>query len=118
MLPNVHLRFILNDEALTRGLGDPEARLLVEWLVDQAEGLAQRWPGEEDLSRAVKKLWRRARGVSRFVRLWCYDQTRGAACQLAATEGFNWPLPTTALDPCELMFEILSCEADALGVSS
>jgi hypothetical protein len=110
MLPTVHLRSILNDEALTRGLGDPEARLLVEWLVDEAEELARHWPQEEDLSRALTKLRRRARGVSRFVRLWCYDQARGAACQLAAAEGFTWPLPTTALDPCELMYHILCCE--------
>ena len=34
------VRFILRDEALTRGLGDVEARILIEWLVDRADGLA------------------------------------------------------------------------------
>jgi hypothetical protein len=116
MLPITHVRAIVNDDALTRGLADPEARLLVEWLIEQGEGLSQLWPREEDLARALGKLRRRVRGISRFVRLWCYDQRRGAACQLAAAEGFGWPLPTSAQDPCELMHLILCCEADALGV--
>ena len=30
---------ILDDDALTRGLCDPEARVLVEWLVDEVERL-------------------------------------------------------------------------------
>ena len=41
MLAKRLLSHILDNEALTRGLGDPEARLLVEWLVEQAERLAQ-----------------------------------------------------------------------------
>jgi hypothetical protein len=118
MLSRAHLRSILNDEALTRGLSDPEARLLVEWLVEQAEGLAERLSCADELAGAVGRLCRRARGVSRFVRLWCYDCARGAACQLAAAERFSWPLPTTAQDPCDLMHEILSCEGDSLGCAT
>ena len=30
---------ILDNDALTRGLADPEARMLIEWLVEQAERL-------------------------------------------------------------------------------
>ncbi|MBV9124983.1 MAG: hypothetical protein JO112_16640, partial [Planctomycetes bacterium] len=36
---------ILQDDALTRGLGDPEARVLVEWLVEQVERLASAGAG-------------------------------------------------------------------------
>jgi hypothetical protein len=110
-----HVRAIVRDEALTRGLADPEARLLVEWLVEQAERLAQRLPGAEVLAEAVDRLQQRGRAISRFVYLWCYARSRGAACQLAACQRFSWPLPTAAQDPCTLMQHILEHEGDALG---
>jgi hypothetical protein len=111
MLAKALLSHILGNEALTRGLGDPEARMLVEWLVDQAELLASRQAGEEVLRTEVNKLCRRGRAISRFVGLWCHEGMRGGAVQLAATERFTWPLPTRRVDPCELMQTILDWEA-------
>jgi hypothetical protein len=115
MLAKPLLSHILDDDALTRGLGDPEARVLVEWLVEQADGLAAAADSEETIGRQVRRLCRRARSLGCFVRLWCYEGTRGAAVQLAAVERFGWPLPTTRTpDPCELMQGILVWEADNL----
>ena len=111
MLSKRLLSPILDDEALTRGLGDPEARVLVEWLVGQAERSAQGVPAEQAPT-VVRRLCRRARSIGRFVELWCHRAERGAACQLAAVERFSWPLPTVPLDPCDLMEEILSWEAE------
>src|SRR5204862_326594 len=37
MLSRSLVNLIVRDEGLVRGLGDPEARILVEWLVDRAE---------------------------------------------------------------------------------
>jgi len=105
------LNHILQDDALTRGLADPEARILVEWLVDRAERLAQLERSEIDAAIQVKGLCRRARGIRRFVSLWCYTHDRRAAMQLAASERFSWPLPATMVDPCELMHLILTSEA-------
>ena len=34
------VRHVLRDESVTRGLGDIEARMLVEWLADRAEQTA------------------------------------------------------------------------------
>src|SRR4051794_596504 len=44
MRANPWVDHVLADEALTRGLGDEEARVLVEWLVDKAEDLALKGP--------------------------------------------------------------------------
>jgi hypothetical protein len=100
---------ILHDEALTRHLGDPEARVLVEWLVEQAEQI----DGPEGAqAETVRLLCRRGRAISRFVRLWCYDCARGAAIQLAGSERFGWPLPDRAVDPCDLMHAILAWESE------
>src|SRR6266545_3556023 len=107
MLSKPLLRPILDDEALTRGLGDPEARVLVEWLVEQAERSARTAP-EEQVRAVVSRLCRRARSIGRFVHLWCQPGERGAACQLAAVERFHWPLPATPLDPFDLMQTILA----------
>jgi hypothetical protein len=101
------LQLILSDEALTRGLGDAEARVLIEWLVEQAEKLAQEAaPGA---MAEVRRLCRRGRAIARFVGLWC-GGGRAGATQLAAAERFPWPLPATAGDPCELMQQIVSWE--------
>jgi hypothetical protein len=105
------LSHVLDDEALTRGLMDEEARVLVEWLVDQAEQLEAE--GEADLAgEEMARLCRRGRAISRFVRLWCHANARGAALQLACTERFTWPLPNAPIDPCELMQSILAWESE------
>src|SRR6516164_10642462 len=69
------LRPILNDDALTRHLGDSEARILVEWLVERAERLA----GDADGENKVRVLCRRARAIGLFVGLWCHRNQPGAA---------------------------------------
>jgi hypothetical protein len=109
MLARALLNRILEDEAMTRHLGDAEARVLVEWLVERAEHLGEVHAGDQ-LTREVKRLWRRGRGIARFVGLWCQENGRGPASQLAASEGFLWPLPPGPIDPCELMEEIIEQE--------
>jgi hypothetical protein len=109
------LSLILGNESVTRGLGDPEARMLIEWLVEQAERLSAAALSKEALEAEVIRLCRRARALARFVSLWCYEKGRRAACQLAAVERFAWELPTRPVDPCELMQEILFCEGEALA---
>jgi hypothetical protein len=115
MLSKPLLSPILHNDALTRGLGDMEARVLVEWLVEQAERAGDRASDEPEAHAAVARLCRRARSIGRFVYLWCQRGDRGAAHQLAAAEHFQWPLPTAALDPCDLMHGILSWETDQAG---
>jgi hypothetical protein len=114
MLTRPLLNRILRDEGIVRGLADPEARLLIEWLVERAEeatyGLA-----EDESDEMVRGLCRRARAISRFVCLWCHERARGAAFQLAAVERFPWPLPTRAVDPCILMQDILEWEEETPG---
>jgi hypothetical protein len=103
------LQLVLGDEALTRGLGDAEARVLVEWLVERAEWLSATLPADQ-AGAVMARLCRRARGIARFVALWCLDVRRGAANQLAAAERFTWPLPDGTVDPCELMQAIAHWE--------
>jgi hypothetical protein len=108
MLARPLLNLIL-DDALTRQLGDAEARVLVEWLVERAEELAATVP-EDRVEIEVGRLWRRGRGIARFVTLWGQDHGQGAAAQLAASEGFPWPFPPGSVDPCELMQRIVEEE--------
>jgi hypothetical protein len=103
---------ILENEALTRGLSDPEARVLVEWLVDRAESLSCKAPPTQHQS-LVGSLCHRGRAISRFVGLWCHCHDRRAAMQLAAVERFTWELPDRGMDPCELMQNILAEESAA-----
>jgi hypothetical protein len=104
------LSHILDDDALTRGLGDAEARILVEWLVEQAERLGGESDADSLLRTEVGRLCLKGRTISRFVGLWCHGGSRAAALQLASTERFPWPLPTTTIDPCELMQTIIEWE--------
>jgi hypothetical protein len=115
MLAKPLLSHILADDALTRGLGDAEARVLIEWLVVQAEQLASRRSCESSAWEELRKLCRRCRAIGRFVVLWCHRELRGPAGQLAAAERFTWPLPATAVDPYDLMQFILDCESAQLS---
>ena len=101
------LQLVLCDEALTRGLGDAEARVLIEWLVEHAEQLAD--AAAPGAAAEVQRACRRGRAIARFVALWCAGE-RGGANQLAAAERFAWPLPVAAVDPCELMQHIVTWE--------
>ena len=104
------LRHVLRDDALTRGLGDIEARMLVEWVADWTELLAEAARTEDDAWSCVQRLSRRGRAIGRFVQLWNEPRDRGAATQLAAAERFRWPLPSSTMDPGDLMHHILTWE--------
>lgn len=115
MLARSVLNVILRDEALTRHLGDAEARVLVEWLVEEAEILGEQLdPPAADAE--VRKLHRRGRALARFVRLWAVDEDRGAAAQLAASEKLDWPLPDGPADPCLLMQHVIWYETQRRDV--
>src|SRR2546430_15893246 len=81
MRANPWVDYVLADEALTRGLGDEEARVLIEWLVDKAEELPGDGPAAD---RAMRRLCRRVRSIGRVVSLWSQPRARGAALQFAA----------------------------------
>src|SRR5271155_1295674 len=102
MRANPWVHYVLADEALTRGLGDEEARVLVEWLVDKAEQLARDVRGDSVAGNAVRRLCRRGRSFGRFVSLWSQPELRGAALQLAGAERFGFPLPDGPVEPCLL----------------
>lgn len=104
------IRGIVRDESLTRGLGDEEARMLVEWVVDWAELLAEAAQTEDDALGLINRLVRRGKAIGRFVLLWCEPRTRATATQLAAVERFTWPLPTRDIEPPDLMDHILKWE--------
>jgi hypothetical protein len=99
---------ILADETLTRGLRDPEARMLIDWLVERIEGvLAEEW-NDLRTGAEIRVLCRHARCIGRFVSLW--EQEQGAALQLAACERFGWPLPSSTAMTEDVMEEILRWE--------
>lgn len=110
MLARSVLNLILDDERLTRNLGDAEARVLIEWLVEEAENLPSSLTGEGVVAE-VQRLCRRGRSLSRFVSLWSVEEDRQGAMQLAACERFVWPLPDQSVDPCQLMQQIVGWEA-------
>jgi hypothetical protein len=101
---------ILDDDRLTHRLEDAEARILIEWLADRAEALFAKERNRRRAKTRIDRLCRRARVIARFVALWCHERSPSAALQLAATERFGWPLPSGAIDPCDLVSDILAWE--------
>jgi hypothetical protein len=111
---NAHLAPILNDEIMTRDLGDEEARVLIDWLIEWAEHFNVH---TEQAPLRIRQLWRRGRALARFVALWNRDQ-RGAALQLAASEQFDGPLPNGPVDSCLLMQRLVLSESRRLRTNS
>ena len=107
MLSTQMVRRVLRDDAVTRGLGDMEARVLVEWLAGRAEQLAATRP-EAEAWAGLSRVSRLARVVARFVRLWADPGSRGAAGQLATAERLGWPLPAGDADPDLLTAALLA----------
>lgn len=101
------LRAVLDDASLTRGLGDSEARCLIEWLVNRVDQNPH-WS-------QFQKLHRLARIVGRFIALWNAPQSRGAAYQLVASERILWPLPNESEEPLYVLEKILQW-IDLLGL--
>ena len=108
MFSTALIRHILRDEAVTRGLGDVEARMIVEWLVARAEQIGGNAPSEAVAWAMMRTALRRARAIAHFVRLWTDPNSRGAATQLAGAERFQWPLPSYDIEPGQLMLAILT----------
>lgn len=117
MVDRPFLRPILDDESLTRGLGDEEARVLVEWLVDRAENLAASSLANTVRINCLNALCRRCKTIGRFVHLWSEGEY-GSAVQLAGAENAAWPLPTGPLLPVDLMGQILHSEEKRLGTAA
>lgn len=111
------LKPVLESDNLVRGLGDLEARILIDWLAERAEELV----GSVEESKAIRAmglLCRRAKGIVRFVRLWCKEKEYGAAQQFAALEQFTWPWPTAKISARNLMRQILEWEMARLDQQS
>src|SRR5690606_23482264 len=92
-------------------LGDIEARMLVDWVTDWTELLADAARSDEDARVLVARLIRRGKAIGRFVALWSDPRARGSAAQLAAVERFAWPLPAGRVDPSDLRQEIQARES-------
>ncbi|VTR99152.1 hypothetical protein [Tuwongella immobilis] len=102
-------RQILQDDSLTRGLGDCEAQMLVEWVIDWIELIHDGIESDSIRERAIARVVRQARTIGRFVRYW-HENDRLAAMQLAAVEQAHWPLPRAPQDPVALLRQILRWE--------
>ncbi len=74
-------------------------RVLVEWLVEQAEELT-RTAHAEDADRAVTWLCRRGRAVAHFVRLWCLEPARAPPV--------SWRPPNGSPGPCPIRISTLA----------
>lgn len=101
----------MRDERITYGLADPEARMLVEWLVAKAEAIPETELEPEDQVYAWELCYRRAKVLRQIVALWCYRGRPDAASQLAASEGMAEYLPASSVeDATEVMQSMMRQE--------
>ena len=110
-------RRVVMDDAITRNLGDAEARMLVDWATDWAELLDDALEDEGHAELEGQRVCRKARAIGKFVALWSVGDSRGAALQLAACERFGWPMPSGNDDPADVMAGILAWENRHLALA-
>ncbi len=99
------------DDHLIRGLGDAESRMLVEWLVDWAEMLADTISDEELVEKRFYKVRSRAQLICCYLRLCQETDAHASLTQFTATQKLPWPLPTLKIDTIELLDRILDWES-------
>jgi len=117
MLVDACIDQVMADSRLTYGLEDPEARLLVEWLVEKAEHLPESGLREDELNTAWQVYYRRAKVLRKCVQLWCYRGRPEAAIQLAASEGLAEFLPNSAVEEgVEVMSALMRAEVAKIRV--
>jgi hypothetical protein len=115
MLTENCIHQVLRDERITYGLADPEARLLVEWLVTKAETIPETDLQPDDQENAWGLCYRRAKVLRQFVALWCYRGRPEAAIQLAASEGMSDYLPDSSVEePVDVMLAMMKQEPFAI----
>ena len=110
MATSTLLRGVLDNDALSRNLGDIEAAMLFRWTAEWAELLEENCESTTVAAEAVARLVRRARGIAKFVSLWSWPDSRASAFQLAASEQFRWPMPDANMDADGAMAHILTWE--------
>lgn len=111
MLAEQYIHQVMHDERITYGLADPEARMLVEWLVTKAEAIPETDLLPDDQVCAWELCYRRAKVLRQFVSLWCYRGRPEAAIQLAASEGMAEYLPaSTVEEPVDVMLTMMKQE--------
>lgn len=102
---------VMRDDRITYGLADPEARVLIEWLVSKAETIPDTNLEPEDQVYAWELCYRRAKVLRQFVSLWCYRGRPEAAIQLAASEGMADYLPAASVEePVDIMLTMMKQE--------
>jgi hypothetical protein len=111
MMTTECIQQVMHDERITYGLADPEARVLVEWLVNKAESIPESDLREEDMQCAWELCYRRAKVLRQIVSLWCYRGRPEAAIQLAASEGMSEFLPDGSVEePVDIMLTLMKQE--------
>ncbi|MBL8822991.1 MAG: hypothetical protein JNJ77_10420 [Planctomycetia bacterium] len=111
MMTTECIQRVMHDERITYGLADPEARVLVEWLVNKAESIPESDLREEDMQCAWELCYRRAKVLRQVVSLWCYRGRPEAAIQLAASEGMSEFLPDASVEePVDIMLTLMKQE--------
>lgn len=102
---------VMRDDRITHGLADPEARVLVEWLVNKAETIPDTELESQDKIYAWELCYRRAKVLRQCVSLWCYRGRPEAAIQLAASEGMADYLPDGSVEePVDVMLSLMRQE--------
>lgn len=111
MVAEQYIHQVMRDDRITHGLADPEARVLIEWLVNKAEVIPDTELEPQDQVYAWELCYRRAKVLRQFVSLWCYRGRPEAAIQLAASEGMADYLPDASVEePVDIMLTMMKQE--------
>lgn len=106
-----HIERVLDDEGLTSGLADPEAKVLMDWLVHNLEAKLPRTKSDAAARELTKTEAARARRLAAIIDKICYNDDRAAAERLWNAAGRTQALNTLpAADPVAVARQLIQWE--------
>lgn len=112
MEPQRFVERILDDEALTDGIADEEAKLLLRWAVDQVERQVAPLEDPQEASERTQAVRKRCRALADVVESLCYDEDEETAHRRWSELGNHQELaPLRRRSPVVVVEQLLKWES-------
>jgi hypothetical protein len=116
MKPQPFVELLLDNESLTDGIGDAEAKLLMDWALSAVEAEVARLDDREEALDVTAAVGKRCRRLAKVAEALCYDEDLPKAQAAMASLGHAHDLaPWLSAEPSAFVRQLLEWEKQIEG---